>query len=227
MQLHFLSGLPRSGSTLLTSLLYQNPAIHTEGLSGLCDLMWVAQQSLSSGSVDANHRRDHADQMIRQLPEMYYSNISRPVVIDKCRRWTTPPNVEMLRRYATPTPKIICSVRDLGEIVTSFGNLCERNGQDFNGSLFEETMHGDIQVMEYAKAMNDPDTYHFVEYDDLCAAPQEMLNGIYDFLELPRFAHQFTDITNPNQEDDSVYGLAGMHDVRPTIGKLCTVSRVG
>ncbi len=37
---YFISGLPRTGSTLLSSILYQNPLIHTEGNSALCQLMW-------------------------------------------------------------------------------------------------------------------------------------------------------------------------------------------
>jgi len=36
----FISGLPRTGSTLLSSILYQNPLIHAEGNSALCQLMW-------------------------------------------------------------------------------------------------------------------------------------------------------------------------------------------
>jgi len=218
MKLYFLGGLPRSGSTLLASLLYQNPDIYTEGISGLCDLMWSAQKSLDSQATEANRRRDHANGMISALPAMYYSNTNRPVVIDKCRRWTTGPNFEMLRRYITPTPKIICCVRDLGEIATSFRNLCELNGQDFDKSPLIMGLNDDIEATRCAQSMDDPQTYHFVEYDDLCDAPQATLDGIYDFLELKRFAHQFTDIVNSNQEDDSVYGLIGMHDVRPTLG---------
>jgi hypothetical protein len=31
--LHFISGLPRSGSTLITNILKQNPEIHGESVS--------------------------------------------------------------------------------------------------------------------------------------------------------------------------------------------------
>ena len=40
-----LSGLPRTGSTLLSAILYQNPKIHAEGNSGLCQLMWDLEVS--------------------------------------------------------------------------------------------------------------------------------------------------------------------------------------
>ena len=40
-----LSGLPRSGSTLLTAILSQNPLIHAEGNSAVCQLMWDLHQS--------------------------------------------------------------------------------------------------------------------------------------------------------------------------------------
>jgi len=40
-----LSGLPRSGSTLLSAILSQNPLIHAEGNSAVCQLMWDMQMS--------------------------------------------------------------------------------------------------------------------------------------------------------------------------------------
>jgi hypothetical protein len=35
-QMFFLAGLPRTGSSLLTNILSQNPDILSEGSSGLC-----------------------------------------------------------------------------------------------------------------------------------------------------------------------------------------------
>jgi Sulfotransferase family len=35
-----LAGMPRSGSTVLAAILSQNPQIHTEGNSPMCQMMW-------------------------------------------------------------------------------------------------------------------------------------------------------------------------------------------
>ena len=44
-QFVFLSGLPRTGSTLLSAILSQNPKIYSEGNSAVCQLMYDMQQS--------------------------------------------------------------------------------------------------------------------------------------------------------------------------------------
>jgi sulfotransferase len=224
VKLYFLGGLPRSGSTLLTTLLYQNPLIHTEGLSALCDAMWRTHQSFKQQAIPANRRQAHAHQMIADLPARYYSEVDRPIIIDKCRRWTVPENVDMLIEYVTPNPKIICCVRDLGEVVRSFKKICSANDVDFDTSELVENMNGDIYATDCARKANNPDMYHFVEYERLCSEPQKTLDSIYDFLELERFEHDFNNIVNQNQEDDSVYGLIGLHDVRSYI---CPIPDVG
>lgn len=155
--------------------------------------------------------------MIADLPARYYSKVDRPIIIDKCRRWTVPENVDMLIEYVTPNPKIICCVRDLGEVVRSFKKICSANDVDFDTSELVENMNGDIYATDCARKADNPDMYHFVEYERLCSEPQKTLDSIYDFLELERFEHDFNNIVNQNQEDDSVYGLIGLHDVRSSI----------
>lgn len=221
MKLHFLSGLPRSGSTLLTTLLYQNPLIHTEGISGLCDVMWQTHQSFGgSQAIPANHRQAHAHRMVADLPARYYSDITRPVVIDKCRAWTMQPNVEMLRHYLTPEPKIVVLVRDPADIIASFKSLFKRNGRDdFDTSGMAGEFNRNMVGVQSAQNANDPDTFLFVEFDDLIGDTQGELDRIYGFLGMESFDHDLSNIVTMNPEDDSVYGLQGMHDVRRTIGK--------
>lgn len=221
MKLHFLSGLPRSGSTLLTTLLYQNPLIHTEGISSLCDVMWQTHQSFGgSQAIPANRRQAHAHQMVADLPYRYYSDVTRPVVIDKCRAWTTPDNVQMLKHYVTPQPKIVVLTRDPSDIITSFKCLFERNGrEDFDTSGMAQEFNRNMLGVQLAKDANDPDTFLFVEFDDLIGDTQGELDRIYGFLGMESFQHNLSNIVTMNPEDDSVYGLQGMHDVRRTIGK--------
>lgn len=216
--IYFLSGLPRTGSTLLTSILYQNPLIHTEGSSNLCDLMWQSHVSLQGDAIAANNRQLHAHQMVADLPARYYSHITRPVVIDKCRAWTMQPNVEMLRKYVTPTPKIVVMTRNPADIISSFKSLFERNGRDdFDTSGIVEEFNHNMVGLKMTQDANDPDTFLFVDYDDLIKDTQSELNRIYGFFELQPFEHDLFNIQNSNQEDDSVHGLVGMHDVRKTI----------
>jgi hypothetical protein len=61
---------------------------------------------------------------------------------------------------------------------------------------------------------------HFIEYDDLVTDPEKTMEGIYNFLELDNFKHDFSKLENKSPERDfEVHGLKGMHDVRPKLAK--------
>ena len=217
MKLFFLSGLPRSGSTLLTALLYQNPAIHSEGVSGLCDLMWSAKQSLDRNSQWNGNRRQTAH-VLATLPSIYYSDVTRPVIIDKCRTWTLQANVQMLQQFMQP--KIVCCVRDVDAVVDSFRRLFSANGRDdFESSPFASELQIAQIGMQHAFDDWNDDTYLLVDYDDLINNTHRELQRVYAFLGLDQFEHDLHNITNQHAEDDSVYGLIGMHDVRSTISR--------
>ena len=180
--------------------------------------MWNAQCSLDSDAVQSAHKQQIANNIVTSLPAMYYSNTTRPIVIDKCRAWTLPLNVQMLKRYYTP--KIVCCVRDIDEVVKSFVNLFERNGRDdFFGSLLEHELIMSQAGLQSAIDSNDTDTFLLVDYNDLIENTQSELNRIYDFLDLEPYLVDLYDIRTVNQVDDNVYGLQGMHDVRRTVGK--------
>ena len=102
-----LSGLPRSGSTLLSALLSQNPTIHAEGNSAVCQLMWDMYESCTnkaSEQLKANNRHATIRDLISQLPQIYYKNIpkEKQIVVDKCRSWTIPINIALLKEYIEP-----------------------------------------------------------------------------------------------------------------------------
>ena len=83
-----LSGLPRTGSTLLSSILSQNPEIHAEGNSAVCQLMWDMQQSvLNSEQIKASNK-NVLDRLVKSIPSNYYANVTKPIVVDKCRSWS-------------------------------------------------------------------------------------------------------------------------------------------
>jgi sulfotransferase len=218
MKLHFLSGLPRSGSTLLTSILYQNPEIHAEGVSGLCDLMWNASQSVERNASLNGNRRDTSN-VVEKIPELYYSDVQRNIIIDKCRSWTFPLNMQVIKRYITKTPKVICCTRSIADIEKSFVNLFKANGRDdFYSSVFADELQISAIGLNSAINENNPEVFHFVDYNNLISRPQEELEKIYNFLDIEHFEHDFNNVINTHKEDDALYGLYGMHDVRGKVG---------
>lgn len=222
-----LSGLPRSGSTLLSSILSQNPNIHAEGNSALCQLMWDIQMSIVGNSMEqlrANNRGENAVDILKAMPGLYYKNTDKPIVIDKCRSWTLPLNMEALKRYITPNPKVIVLERPIIDIVKSFVNLRKENNWKENSEkdlLVEgsEPIMRSLAGVQWAKENNQFNNFIFIQYDDLVNNTKDVIEKIYKFCEIEPFEHDFNHIVNLHPEDDTVYNLIGQHDIRPTISK--------
>lgn len=223
--IYFLSGLPRSGSTLLSAILSQNPDIHAEGNSAICQLMWDTQQSCeitAAEQLKANNRLSTQDDILRSLPWIYYKNVTALHIVDKCRSWTMPDNMKMIRRYITPDPKVIVLLRPLDEVFDSFARL--RAANDINADVSDLMIPGSDPVMRsYEGAMlaqaSGDSAFLFIEYADLCDNPQIVMNRIYAHCGWKPFLHDFDHVVNMHPEDDSVYGLAGMHDIRKKVGR--------
>ena len=231
-----LSGLPRTGSTLLSALLSQNPRIHAEGNSAVCQLMWEMAQSVTHcrEQLQANQKEHLVQQLITHIPHLYYQNIPEKVVVDKCRSWTHGPNLNLARVCIDPQIKVIVLVRPVVEIVASFARLYQRNG--FTGETLQaklvallvpqsEPLMRSIQGVQWAKKQADPRTFLFVSYQELVTQPEATLARIYAFGGWPPFDHDWSHIQMKYPENDTVYGLEGQHEVRPRLASTPNTDR--
>lgn len=226
MTMFFLSGLPRTGSTLLSSILSQNPNIHAEGNSAVCQLMWDMQVSFETNSkeqISCMNKEYLQDEIISKIPNMYYNKVNRPIIVDKSRAWAKQPNIELILRYITKKPKILVLVRPVDEIKESFRKLYKANKQtkkQIEASLnFAEYMINDsLYGVRNADEHTHPEYFHFIFYKDLVEDTPNTIDKIYEFLEIEKFNHDFDNIVNIFPEDDTVYGLNGMHSVRSVVG---------
>ena len=223
-----LSGLPRTGSTLLSAILSQNPEIHAEGNSAVCQLMWDMQCSVygtANQQLIASNRLDTGIELIKNIPNIYYKDVTASTVIDKCRSWTLPDNMAMLNRYFEHKPKVLILERPLIEIVRSFVALRQANNYQGNpeeGLLdtWSEPIMRSYEGVKWAKANNNNNgEFLFIQYDDLLSNTKSTINKIYEFCGLESFEHDFNNIVNKHPENDEVYGMLGQHDIRPTINK--------
>src|SRR5436305_15146281 len=87
--IHFISGLPRSGSTLLSAILRQNPDIHagmSSPIGALCQRMifGMGPQSEFSSLITDSQRRN----ILHGLFNSYYQDIHpQKLVVDTSRLW--------------------------------------------------------------------------------------------------------------------------------------------
>ena len=228
-----LSGLPRSGSTALSAILSQNPAIHAEGNSAVCQLMWDMNLSCTKNvteQLEANDRQYTIHDMMVQIPNTYYRNVQRgtKVIVDKCRAWTLAANVELLRKYIDLKIKIIVLERPVTDVIKSFAKLYKHNAWSDTFShkcLNEMLIHDSEPIMRplkgirEAKANNSDNTFLFIQYDDFVNEPQATMDRIYQFCGWVPFQHTFQGIVNKHPENDESYKLKGFHDIRSTLGK--------
>ena len=217
-----LSGLPRTGSTLLSSVLSQNPEIHAEGNSAVCQLMWDMQQSvLNSEQIKASNK-NVLDRLVKSIPSNYYADVTKPIVVDKCRSWTLPANMEMLNHYFDSAPRVVVLVRPLVEIVASFMALRKANGlTNVETGLLDdgtEPIMRSLAGVEWARKNNNGE-YLFVTYNELIDDTQVSLDRIYEHCGWQPFKHNLDNIVNHSFENDTIYGLKGQHDIRSQISR--------
>jgi sulfotransferase len=235
---YFDCGLPRSGSTLLTALLNQNPQIHAGTLSPVFEVMYYTNDRLRGEQAQAFPKPQIFKKMVGDVIDTYYSDVEEPVVIDKCRAWSA--HVDLIKEYITPEPKILCTVRHPLEILASFIDLINnsRSVSFIDKALLQQGMFitndtrcefmmnpGGI-VWESMNALattfrqNQTQHIHFIQYDDLVNDPKRVMQGIHSFLRLKPYEYDFENVENKYREKDTeVYGLPTMHEVRKKVEK--------
>lgn len=234
---YFLSGLPRTGSTLLASILNQNPDIHVSTNSPVAQIMWDMQNMLFNyEQFKAYPKVDEATKILKSILPNYYCNNKEKIIIDKCRTWGLPLNIKMLQNFVTDDIKIICTVRPIIEILASFIKLAHENP---NGSILDHNLGFYYRTLDDARCdkLMEPggeidralfslhnlllpenkNMLHLVQYDDLVNCTEETISNIYMFLGIDPFKHDFSSIENKHRENDAIYGLKDMHHVRSTI----------
>ena len=237
---YFMAGLPRAGSTLLKSIINQNPNIYTQPVTPVMELMYHTEQYfLTSEQYIGYPNPEGAYKLISNIIENYYFKVEKPIIIDHNRAWSN--NIERLKTYITPNPKIICPVRDISEILTSFITMIHRNSDEV--SFIDQTLidkgftvdddnrcqylmsdDGIVEQALWAQSQafirNETDHLLMVEYDDIVNTPQETMDRIYNFLEIDGYKHDFNNVKNNHRESEKQWNLKDMHHVRNKVQKI-------
>lgn len=235
-KLFFLSGLPRSGSTLLGSILSQNPEIYVTPTSPLSDILCILDDGFNRLDYQYTYdRKSISFNVYSSILKNFFNHIEKPIIIDKHRAW--PRNIPSLSHFLNGEVKIIATNRRISEIISSYLILLEKDKNNFiDSKLLEknieistdsriELLWRDYVSNPYESLVfglkNFSKNIHLVDYTDLVTSPLEELNKIYSFLELDAYEHTFDNIKNLCKEDkDSAWGIEGLHDIRPILKRI-------
>lgn len=221
MELHFLAGLPRSGSTLLAAILNQNPAAKVSSTSELVNILdvlanlWAKAHTLSTRDPE----RKRLIEVMRGVIAAEYKD-APAIVIDKNREWPRPDIMQSMPLVLDRPMKIIATVRSVPECAASFVRIGkpENLTQFLNEGSFIGHLKGAYVSLQNGYAAY-PDAFLFVEYDDLIADPQAQLDRIHAFLDIPAFVYSFDAIDGSTvaEDDAALWNMPGLHDVKPKL----------
>ncbi|HET7332276.1 sulfotransferase [Dyella sp.] len=229
-RIHFISGLPRSGSTLLSALLQQNPRFHAGMSSPVAGMVTTMLGELSGRNEFSVFINDAQRQRIlRGLVANYYEDeVSADVVFDTNRAWCS--RLPVLKTLF-PDARVIACVRDTAWIVDSIERLVRDNAFQpssmFNfqpgGTVYSRTeglVNGDGMIgyaynaLKEAYFGEDSGNLMLLQYDTLAKDPARALAAVYDFIGEPRYAHDFERVSFDDKGFDQRAGTPGLHHVR-------------
>ena len=229
-KLHFISGLPRSGSTLLSAILHQNPRFHA-GMSSPCASLFMAMQGATSRRNETAVFLDETQkkELLRGVfAGVYHAHGPDDVVFDTNRAWCS--KLPALTRLY-PDARVICCVRDVGWIMDSIERLTRANPFELSGMFGYEPSNtvftrigrlaGSDGMVGYAlDALREAffgaeaDRLMLVDYEALTRSPESTIKQIYDFVGEPSFAHDFENVDYDARDFDMALGTPDLHTVR-------------
>ena len=244
--IHFVSGLPRAGSTLLCNILNQNPNCWATPTSGLIEILLAIRNQWENVSIfKAAPNMPGKEAVLKGIMQNYYSIggpdglgnlIDRPVMFDKNRGWLA--YIETLEFALGRKVKVIANVRDIVDIIASFEKLYRKHThiwqfpQEKNHMFQWQTVEDRASLWMNAEqpvgiaynrlrdAMQSrglADRIHLVEFEELTHNPEVVMRKVYEFMEMEYWFHDFNRIEQTTHEDDLEHGIPGLHDIRGSV----------
>ena len=243
---YFMAGLPRAGSTLLSTLLNQNPRFYSGPSSPVLGAMFSLHDNFQGNELYTGYPKpNQVNEIVGSVIRHWYSDVEQEVIFDKNRAWCA--RVSFIEGYVGQEAKIIVPVRRIDEILTSLLTMVHRNtfveGQPRINFVDEQLVKANIPISDETRCQylltaqggivyeslnatkigvdqGHSDKFHYVDYNDLVTDPQGQLNNIYEFLGEEPFEHTFDNLSNEHREDDlTTYGLSDMHEVHSKLEK--------
>jgi sulfotransferase len=230
--MHFISGLPRSGSSLLAAILRQNPGFHAAMSGPVCGIVTALLRSMGAAQEYAQFLSpEQRRRIIHSVFDAYYSDLAgKQLIFDTNREWTA--HLALLTDLF-PQARVVCCLRSPAWILDSF----ERRVQSspfLRGKMFpaeagdnvysradfmlkKSVLAAPLQGLRQAWYGEHAHRLIGIRYDSLTENPAAVIGRLYALLGQPPFAHDFEHLEFDEQEFDAQLGMPGLHKVRARI----------
>jgi sulfotransferase len=231
---HFISGLPRSGSTLLAAILRQNPRFHAGMTSPVGSLFSSMLREFAAGTefgptITLEQRR----RLVQGLFDSYYADLQdKSVVFDTNRMWSAkmPALMDLF-----PQAKVIACVRNVAWVMDSLERRFRANPFEltrlFSDEVERNTVYSRVDTLAQRNRLvgfawtalkeafysEHAQSLLLVDYELLAQAPEKVMPLVYEFLGEEPFAHDFSHVAYDTPEFDQPLGVHGLHTVRPQV----------
>ncbi len=237
--LHFVAGLPRSGSTLLLNLLGQNPRHYVTPTSGLIELFvavknrWPELIEFKAEGLELVKPRVRG--ALAGLLAGYFTPelAAGKTVFDKSRGWLQ--YIEPVEEVLGRPVKVIVTVRDVRAIIASFEKIYRQRNIEYrepaNDAFFDcQSVRGRAEVLLSLKSvlgltiarLRDAlqrgvgDRLVVVPYRALTACPCETLSLLHGTMDLPPFEYNPDHVEQLTHENDHFHGMP-LHTIRSRV----------
>lgn len=228
-----MSGVPRSGSTVLATLLSKHPDLSTSATSPMWNLLSYARNYGYNETPYFPRNCERVLNIQRSIMDGFYQHVDEPFILDKERDWAS--QCSLLEILLGEKPKFVATTRRISEIISSFVIIA--NKSKGKNAIDREVIKaaGTINCWTRPRVIwqqficpewkkfkagyeSHPECFLLADYADITDNPKEVVNSIYKHFEMDTVDKvSMANLVNPTPEDDAVFGIPGLHDVRPTL----------
>ena len=229
----YLTGLPRSGSTLISNLLAVHSDVAATPSSPLCNIIQNMRRNWSDDPFLLAQLESNYDDVYNRLGrsvvsfmQAWSSDDNAPVVVDKNRGWLA--CVEFLRAIQPNFKMIVC----LRNIEAIYGSIEKRHRNTLLLDFPDHMEHNLVDVR--AKQLFDdggiignplkciynigdvPDIaahLYYLRFEDLLEKPQQVMDSVFKWLGLESVKIDFENIEQVTFETDAFYRHKYPHSI--------------
>jgi len=237
-QIFFITGLPRSGSTLLCNILSQNSDVFvTKATSGCIEVLFLIRNQwdrIVEHQAEGINRNQLKNVLKGTLNSYYMTD--KNIIFDKGRGWLS--MIETLEFALNQPVKLICTVRNINEIIASFEGIWRKTTGQSQWNIEQNNYNQSITIKGRAELWSQSgqplgdaynrlkdavdrgykDKMHFMEFDNLTHNPKQTMQNIYNFLGLKYYEHDFNNVPQYTKEDDdNIHRIKDLHTIRSVV----------